>query len=40
MILLALSIPTCFYVAYRNDVYQKCLFAEYCVVGIPHNTAI
>jgi len=29
-----------FYVAYRNDVYSKRFFAEYCIVGIPHNTAI
>jgi len=27
-------------IAYRNDVYQKRFFAEYCIVGIPHNTAI
>jgi len=40
MILLGLSIPTCFYVAYRNDVYYKRFFAEYYIVGIPHNTAI
>jgi len=35
MILLGLSIPTYFYVAYR-----KRFFAEYCIVGIPHNSAI
>ena len=40
MKLLGLSIPTYFYVAYRNDVYYKRFFAEYCIVGIPHNTAI
>jgi len=40
MILLGLSIPTCFYVAYWNDVYYNRFFAEYCIVGIPHNTAI
>jgi len=40
MILLGLSIPTCFYVAYRNDVYYKRFCTEYCIVGIPHNTAI
>jgi len=27
-------------IAYQNDVYQKRFFAEYCIVGIPHNTAI
>jgi len=40
MILLGLSIPTCLYVAYRNDVYYNRFFAEYYIVGIPHNTAI
>jgi len=40
MILLGLSTPTYFYVAYWNNVYQKRFFAEYCIVGIPHNTAI
>jgi len=40
MILLGLTIPTCFYVAYPNDVYYKRFFAEYCIVDIQHNTAI
>jgi len=31
---------TCLYVAYQNDVYYKRFFEEYCIVGIPHNTAM